>query len=170
MGIESYLLASTIRVIAAQRLPRKICTHCIQAYPAVPEVVDNIKKVLSGIKDFELVQYLNRIVATKKQRAEEGSAVLKAPEIGPDGQQVIYLYKGAGCDRCGGSGYSGRIGIYEVLDVNEKISRMVMDNVTAQDIDAEARSNGMITMIQDGYLKVLEGVTSIEEVLRVSKE
>src|SRR5690606_17748726 len=121
MGIESYLLASTIRVIAAQRLPRKICSHCIQPYAAVPEVVENILTALSGIKDFDLVQYLNRMVTTKKQKAEEGASVLKAPELGPDGKPIIYLYKGAGCDRCGGSGYSGRIGIYEVLDVNEKI-------------------------------------------------
>ncbi|MGI6423497.1 MAG: GspE/PulE family protein [Candidatus Dojkabacteria bacterium] len=170
MGIESYLLASTIRVIAAQRLPRRICKHCIEAYPAMPEVVANILEHLSDIKGFDLVQYLTRMVASKKQRAEEGSAVLKAPEVGPDGKPIIYLYKGAGCDRCGGSGYSGRIGIFEVLDVNEKISRMVMENVTAQDIENEARANGMITMIQDGYLKVLEGLTSIEEVLRVSKE
>ncbi len=170
MGIESYLLASTIRVIAAQRLPRKICSNCIQSYVAIPEVVDNLVSVLSGIKDFDLVQYLNRMVATKKQRGEEGSAVLEPPQIGPDGKPIIHLYKGAGCDRCGGSGYSGRIGIFEVLDVNEKISRMVMDNVTAQDIETEARENGMITMTQDGYLKVLEGITSIEEVLRVSKE
>ncbi|MDX9739198.1 MAG: GspE/PulE family protein [Candidatus Dojkabacteria bacterium] len=170
MGIESYLLASTIRVIAAQRLPRKICSSCIQSYVAVPEVVDNLVSVLSGIKDFDLVQYLNRMVATKKQRGEEGSAVLEPPQIGPDGKPIIHLYKGAGCDRCGGSGYSGRIGIFEVLDVNEKISRMVMENVTAQDIETEAKKNGMITMTQDGYLKVLEGITSIEEVLRVSKE
>ena len=170
MGIESYLLASTIRVIAAQRLPRKICPHCIQSYVAVPEVVDNLISVLSGIQDFDLVQYLNRMVATKKQRGEEGSAVLQPPQIGPDGKPIVHLYKGAGCDRCGGSGYSGRIGIFEVLDVNEKISRMVMENVTAQDIETEAKKNGMITMTQDGYLKVLEGITSIEEVLRVSKE
>lgn len=170
MGIEPYLLASTIRVIAAQRLPRRICKHCVQAYPASEEVVQNVLENLSDIKDFDLVQYLNRMVATKKQKGEDGSAVLKAPEVGPDGKPVIYLYKGAGCDRCGGSGYSGRIGIFEVLDVSEKISRMVMENVTAQDIEKEARNNGMLTMIQDGYLKVLEGMTSIEEVLRVSKE
>jgi type II secretory ATPase GspE/PulE/Tfp pilus assembly ATPase PilB-like protein len=170
MGIESYLLASTIRVIAAQRLPRKVCTHCMQAYPALPEVVENILKTLGGIKGFDLVQYLNRMITAKKQKAEDGASVLKLPELGPDGKPIIYLYKGAGCDRCGGSGYSGRTGIFEVLDVNESISRMVMDNVTAQDIENEAEAHGMITMIQDGYLKVLEGVTSIEEVLRVSKE
>lgn len=170
MGIEPYLLASTIRAIAAQRLPRKVCTYCIQPYVALPEVIENIQSTLSSIQGFDLVSYINRVVTAKKQKADEGSAVLKAPEIGPDGKPVIYLYKGAGCDRCGGSGYSGRIGIFEVLDVNEKISRMVMENVTAQDIEKEAKQNGMITMIQDGYLKALEGITSIEEVLRVSKE
>ena len=170
MGIEPYLLASTMRVIAAQRLPRKVCPHCIQPYPALPEVIENIKATLLGIQGFDLVSYLTRVVTSKKQKGDEGSSVLKAPEIGPDSKPVIYLYKGAGCDRCGGSGYSGRIGIFEVLDVNEKISRMVMDNVTAQDIEKEAKSHGMLTMIQDGYLKALEGITSIEEVLRVSKE
>lgn len=170
MGIEPYLLASTIRVVVAQRLPRKVCKHCMQAYPAPPEVIDNIQSTLSEIKDFNLVDYINRVVAAKKQKQEPGSEILKPAEIGPDGKPIIYLYKGVGCDRCGGGGYSGRIGIFEVLDVNEKVSRMVMDNVTANDIDKEGRNNGMISMVQDGYLKALEGITSIEEVLRVSKE
>ncbi len=170
MGMEPYLLASTLRVLAAQRLPRKICTHCIQAVPASPEELKDLVKSLTEIKSFDLVKYLTQVINAKKAKAEEGSAVLKVPEVGPDGQPIIYLYKGAGCDRCGGSGYSGRIGIFEVLDVTEKISRMIMQNVTAQDIEREAKENGMITMIQDGFLKVLEGVTTIEEVLRVSKE
>lgn len=170
MGIEPFLLASTVRVVAAQRLPRKICTNCIQPFEASPEVIETLLKGLSGIKDFDIVQYINRVVIAKKAKGEEGSAVMKSPEIGPDGKPRVYLYKGVGCDRCGGSGYSGRIGIFEVLDVSEKISRMIMDNVTAQDIENEAKEHGMITMIQDGYLKVLEGITSIEEVLRVSKE
>lgn len=170
MGIESYLLASTIRVIAAQRLPRRICQHCIQAIPANEEAMEALKNTLSTIKNFDILQYTTKIVAAKKQKGELGSAILKAPENGPNGKQILYIYKGAGCDRCGGLGYSGRIGIFEVLDVNEKISRMVMEDVTSQDIENAGKENGMITMIQDGYLKVLEGLTSIEEVLRVSKE
>jgi type IV pilus assembly protein PilB len=67
-------------------------------------------------------------------------------------------------------GYSGRIGIFEVLDVSEKISRMIMDNVSADEIKEAAVEEGMLTMIQDGYLKALEGITTLEEVLRVSKE
>ncbi len=170
MGMEPYLLASTLRVLVAQRLPRKICTHCIRAVPALPEEMETLVKSLSSIKNFNLVKYLNQVIAAKKQKGEDGSSVLKVPEVGPDGNPIIYVYKGSGCDRCGGSGYSSRIGIFEVLDVTDKISRMIMESVTAQDIENEAKENGMITMIQDGFLKVLEGITSIEEVLRVSKE
>jgi len=170
MGIEPYLLASTLRLIAAQRLPRRICKHCIQAFPAPPGAVKTLTSSLSGIKNFNLTQYLNRVIMAKKQKGEDASAVLRPPEVGPDGNQIIYLYKGAGCDRCGGSGYSGRVGIFEVLDVSEKISRMVMEDVSAQDIEHQALDDGMLSMIQDGYLKALEGITSIEEVLRVSKE
>jgi len=170
MGIEPYLLASTIRLIIAQRLPRKICKHCIQAKPASPEAVKTLTESLAGIRNFNLVKYLQQVISAKKQKGEKGSAVLKAPEIGPNGEPIIYIYKGAGCDRCGGSGYSGRIGIFEVLDVSEKVSRMIMEDVSANDIEHKARENGMLTMIQDGYLKVLEGITTIEEVMRVSKE
>jgi type II secretory ATPase GspE/PulE/Tfp pilus assembly ATPase PilB-like protein len=95
---------------------------------------------------------------------------MKPPEVGADGEPVIYLYRGKGCDKCGGSGYSGRVGIFEVLDVSEKISRMIMDNVSAEEIRDVAVEEGMLTMLQDGYLKALEGITTLEEVLRVSKE
>lgn len=170
MGMEPYLLASTLRVLVAQRLPRRVCPRCMKAVPATPVEIKEIQNVLSGIKNFDLIKYVTQVIAAKKAKGEEGSAVLKVPEIGPDGQPIIYLYKGTGCDRCGGSGYSSRIGIFEVLDITDKISRMIMGNVTAQDIENEARENGMITMTQDGFLKLLEGITTIEEVLRVSKE
>ncbi len=170
MGIEPYLLASTIRAIAAQRLPRKICPHCIEAYPATPEVVKSILEVMKGAKDFDLIEYLKRVASSKRAENSKETLILRPPEVGPDGQPVIFLYKGKGCDKCGGSGYSGRIGIFEVLDVNEKISRMIMENVTDAEIRDVGMQQGMLTMIQDGFLKALEGVTTLEEVLRVSKE
>ncbi len=170
MGMEPYLLASTIRVLVAQRLPRKICTRCIKAHPATEAEIQEMKNALGTIKNFDLFNYVTQVVNAKKAKGEEGSAVLRAPEIGPNGEQILYVYEGSGCDRCGGLGYSGRIGIFEVLDVTEKISRMILENVTAQDIENEAIRNGMITMTQDGFLKVLEGISSIEEILRVSKE
>jgi type IV pilus assembly protein PilB len=170
MGVESYLLASTLRCIVAQRLPRRICADCIEAYPAPPEVVRNIKQVLEEKQKFDLVPYLQRVYESKRASANGEQITMKPPEVGADGEPVIYLYRGKGCDKCGGSGYSGRVGIFEVLDVSEKISRMIMDNVSAEEIRDVAVEEGMLTMLQDGYLKALEGITTLEEVLRVSKE
>jgi type IV pilus assembly protein PilB len=82
----------------------------------------------------------------------------------------IKLYKGKGDDECGNSGYYGRIGIFEVLPVTEKISRLILEHKSASDIEEQGRQEGMITMKQDGYLKVLEGITTIEEVLRVAQD
>ena len=174
MGIEPYLLSSTVRTVAAQRLPRKICPHCIEAYPASPEVLKEIEDELSSIPNFDVVQYLSRLTPTSDNSVENNfvqrPSVFRVPEVGVDGKPVLYLYKGKGCDKCGGTGYSGRIGIFEVLDVNDKISRMMMQSVTDKDIEKVAQEQGMLTMIEDGYLKALEGITTIEEVLRVSKE
>ncbi|HCC67887.1 TPA: type II secretion system protein GspE, partial [Patescibacteria group bacterium] len=170
MGIEPYLLASTIRVIVAQRLPRRICKHCIEAYQAEPQLLEDLMGQFKDIPNFDLVGYINKVILAKKQRKEKGSSVMKEAKMGPDGKPEIYLYRGKGCDRCGGNGYSGRVGIFEVLDVTEKISRMVMDQSTSGEIEKEAEANGMLTMMQDGYLKSLEGITTIEEVMRVSRE
>lgn len=170
MGIEPYLLASTIRLIVAQRLPRKVCKHCIEAYPAPPEIVDDILKEFSDVPNFDIVGYINQVIAKKKQNGENGASVMKEAKIGPDGKPEIYLYRGKGCDRCGGNGYSGRVGIFEVLDVTEKVGRMIMERVTADEILKEAKMGGMLTMVEDGYLKALEGITTLEEVMRVSRE
>ena len=82
----------------------------------------------------------------------------------------IQLYKGNGCNECGNSGYIGRTGIYEVLLVSERISKMILEHASTGDMERVAIEEGMITMKQDGYLKALEGVTTIEEVLRVAQD
>lgn len=88
----------------------------------------------------------------------------------PTTQKDIKLYKGKGCKECGDSGYIGRIGIFEVLPISEKISRLILEHPEADTIEKQAVAEGMITMKQDGYLKVLQGITSVEEVLRVAQE
>jgi len=80
------------------------------------------------------------------------------------------LYKGKGDEECGNSGYFGRVGIYEVLPITEKVSRLILERASSGDIEKQAKEEGMISLKQDGYLKALEGVTSIEEVLRVAQE
>jgi type IV pilus assembly protein PilB len=170
MGIESYLLASTLRTVVAQRLPRRICKHCIEAYPASDEILENIKKTFANVPNFDVMDYVRRVVEIQKKKGVNGSSVMQPPAKGPNGEDVLYLYRGKGCDRCGGSGYSGRVGIFEVLDVTDKISRMMLENISTLDIEKTAMEEGMLSMVQDGYLKALEGITSIEEVMRVSKE
>lgn len=83
---------------------------------------------------------------------------------------VSKLYKGKGCDECGDSGYLGRIGIFETLPVSPKIASMVLENADSENIEKQAILEGMITMKQDGYLKVLQGISTVEEVLRVAQE
>ncbi len=171
MGVESYLLASTLRCVIAQRLPRRICKYCKEAHPTPPEVLKNIQEALASVKNFDVVAYATKLAQTNSTKNDpEDTFKLSAPTKDPSGNDQVYIYKGKGCDRCGGTGYKGRIGIFEVLTVDEKIGRMMLENIPSDDLQKEAVEKGMITMIQDGYLKALEGITTIEEVLRVSRD
>lgn len=143
MGIEPFLLASTINIIAAQRLTRKICEHCKETYKATEGDLEELKEVLSKLDGFNFDAYLQK---------HGGN---------------ITLSRGQGCPQCGDSGYKGRIGIFEVFRMSEKISAMTLSHESANVIEKQAIAEGMISMQQDGFLKVLEGVTTIEEVLRV---
>jgi type II secretory ATPase GspE/PulE/Tfp pilus assembly ATPase PilB-like protein len=80
------------------------------------------------------------------------------------------IFRGEGCNQCGGTGYKGRVGVFEVLPITEKIGRLILEHAPASEIERDAIEEGMVTMKQDGYLKVVEGLTSIEEVLRVAQE
>lgn len=102
------------------------------------------------------------------QIVEEMKSVLGT--LFPTGSAELKLYKGKGCDQCGMSGYLGRVGIFECLPVTDKITKLVLSNPDSYSIEREAIAEGMITMKQDGYLKVLQGVTTVEEVLRVAQE
>jgi len=137
MGMEPFLLASSINAAVGQRILRKICPHCKTAYTPLPEVVENIRKVLGNLM-------------------KEGNQ--------------ISIYKGAGCADCGNSGYLGRVGIYEVLVVDDAIREAVVKRIDANEIMKIAVSSGMETMLENGIQKVKEGITTLDEVLRVTKE
>ncbi|PIU28368.1 type II secretion system protein GspE, partial [Candidatus Woesebacteria bacterium CG07_land_8_20_14_0_80_44_9] len=87
----------------------------------------------------------------------------------PSGKEVKF-FKGEGDAECGNSGYFGRVGIFEVLPISEKIGRLILERASSADIEKVSREEGMITLKQDGYLKILEGTTTMEEVLRVAQE
>jgi type IV pilus assembly protein PilB len=183
MNVEPYLIASVLQLVVAQRLTRKICPHCRVSYVPPPELMEDIVARLSAIPQFNIVQYVQGRCKAQESGVNPASPVGDASALASSENQSIlcpvdkgngkfdvYLYKGEGCDECGNSGYSGRIGIFEVLKVDDVIGRMILDNKSSTEIQAQAIQRGMITMIQDGYLKALDGITTIEEVLRVSKD
>ncbi len=153
MKVEPYLLASSITVVAAQRVTRKICDNCKEEYVPEPAVIEDIKRELGPL--YEAWKQTNPEM-TKK-------AVERKSEI------LLYRGKGETCKVCGGSGYKGRIGIFEVMSISSKIGQLIMERATASVINHQAVVEGMILMMQDGYLKALDGMTTIDEVLRVAK-
>ena len=134
MGMDDYLLTSTVNGILAQRLVRTLCTHCRQAHPALPEVVEEMQL----------------------QRYTDANPVL--------------LYRFVGCAECGNTGYSGRISIVELLVMSDTIRSMVMRHVTSGEVRQQAIAEGMQTMYENGLSKAVAGITTIEEVLRVTRE
>lgn len=139
MKVEPFLVASTINIIIGQRLVRRICLKCIKS---VPYKLSTLKKELSP----EIIKkYFGK-------SAEE-----------------VRLYKSEGCPVCHYTGYSGRIGIYEIIEMRENIRAAVMDKSTADHIKELAVKNGMTTMFEDGIKKAIKGLTTIDEVIRVIK-
>ncbi len=128
MGIEDYLVSSTLVAVLAQRLVRRICPHCRQPDDDIP---DSIRQKL-GLVD-------------------------------------TTLYRGTGCNHCSGTGYRGRIGVFELLEVDEDIRQLILKRASSTEIKALSRKKGMRTLQEDGLQKAIAGVTSLEEVVRVTQ-
>ena len=134
MGVEDYLLTSTVIGILAQRLVRTLCDKCKEPYTALPELVEQMQ--------------LRRFVP----------------------QGPITLWREKGCPACANTGFTGRVGIMEMLPMTDKLRSLVMQHATATDLRAQAVAGGMLPMYDDGLRKALKGVTTFEEVLRVTRE
>lgn len=141
MGVKPFLLAPALNAIIGQRLVRRVCEKCKEKVELDEKQKAEVEKFITAMPEVEKAE------VTKKE---------------------LVFYKGAGCEACGGIGYRGRIGIYEILLMNTEIEQMVLaGNVTEHDIEQAAINSGMVTMVQDGILKALEGLTSLDEVFRV---
>ena len=134
MGLEEYLLASTVNGILAQRLVRKLCNDCKMPYKAEPALVED----------------------------------LRLRRFAPLGD--ITLYKPVGCAACGGMGYRGRMAIIEFLQMTDPVRKSIMNHEEAGLIQKLAIEEGMTTMFENGLTKVLQGITTLEEVMRVTSE
>ncbi|OGC68680.1 hypothetical protein A2415_01870 [candidate division WWE3 bacterium RIFOXYC1_FULL_39_7] len=154
MGVESFLLSSTLNGVLAQRLVRRVCQDCKEAMDPPDEVRDSIAEVVEQVSK-------NKALMTKDTEV--------AKVVKDFTRDKFKLTKGKGCSRCGNSGYRGRLGIFEMLPMSDNIAHQVLENSPANLVEAAAIEEGMLTLLQDGFLRVVEGQTSLEEVMRVAK-
>lgn len=152
MEVQPFLLASSLKLAMAQRLVRRICQNCKIPVDDLPE---NIQQ---GIKN-DLKKVSPEIL---KERGVE-------IDLDNPNSKVV-VYEGKGCSKCQGSGMKGRIGIFEAIEVTNSFSKLINKNVLGVALEDEARKDGFITMKEDGLIKVLTGLTTIEEIQRVTSE
>ncbi len=157
MGIEPFLIASTVNTIIGQRLVRRVSPKRT-TYQSNPIETQNILTTIGHL--------LPKTQADVARISQD----LGYKDLPLAGQSAYTLVKGVDSPQSSTRGYSGRAGIYEVMDVNESIQKLIVSRATSAEIQRKAQQQGMITMRQDGYLKVLQGVTTIEEVNRVTSD
>lgn len=143
MGIKPSLIPASVNAIIAQRLVRRLCPDCKEKYAPADITIESVKKILAVISP---------------------KAKLTVPK------EVDFLFRAKGCPKCNGLGYKGRVGIFEIFTLTEEISRRITEMAPESEILSLALEAGMVTMLQDGILKSLDGITSIEEVQRVTGE
>lgn len=138
MKVQPFLVASSINIIIAQRLVRRVCRRCIYSVELGKREIDSISKLIP-VRD-----------------------IMKKPNL-----NKLRVYRGHGCNICNHSGYTGRVGLFEVMLLDEEIRKLVIEEKSSDVIAKAARKSGMTTMLEDGLDKVMQGITTIEEVLRV---
>lgn len=151
MKVPTFLIASTVNVIIAQRLVRRLCKNCLESYNLDEKAVKELEKNFN-IKELD-------------QRLKTKGFLNKNQSL----RSVLY-YRSNGCNQCNNTGYKGRVGIYEVLEITPKISSLIVQKATRNELEQAALENEMTTLLEDGLIKAKSGVTSIEEILRVTKE
>lgn len=144
LKIEPFLIASSLNVVVGQRLVRKICSRCIHSY------LLNDQDIKLFADQAELIREILRL--TEKKDIME-----------------VRFYQGAGCKTCGGTGYFGRTGIFEVLEVTDPLKILIVQKSSSADIQAKAIASGMTTMLEDGLIKAFRGITTLTEIIRVTK-
>lgn len=174
MGVEPFLIASTVRAVVGQRLIRRLCVDCRESYSPDEQTLAKVHEAfrLDSPEKFTWLHQLEQkakvsgigVITTKEGVTDSD---LATTELG-----IVKLWKAhdGGCDKCSHSGYKGRVGIYEVLENTADIQKLIVSNATSDVIQQQAIKDGMLTMQMDGFIKALRGQTSIEEIIRVTRE
>jgi len=129
MGVDPFLVASSINLICAQRLVRRICEHCKEVDPLEPSAL-----------------------------IEAGFSAAEAP--------TVVVYRGRGCSRCGGTGYKGRVGLFEVMASSENLRRLILESAPVSELRRQAMAEGMVTLRESGLQMVREKLTTVDDVVR----
>ncbi len=164
MGLEPFNVASALNLILAQRLVRRVCSNCKTRY--VPDDLELSGAKVTASTTLRSLRFTEEVLADAKARA--------TPEAAPhlNGLSLdttigeLPFFKGKGCDTCGGTGLKGRQGLYEVMFVSADLRKLILKNVGAADLRDAAVDVGMLTLRMDGWLKVLKGITTLEQVIR----
>jgi|WetSurMetagenome_2_1015567.scaffolds.fasta_scaffold02060_9 type IV pilus assembly protein PilB len=151
MGVPLFLIATTTNLIIAQRLARKVCPYCKEGYRLNKKAIEDIEKQL------DITGILAKL---------EKEKIIKSQ----DNLESITFYRGKGCKRCNNSGYKGRIGVYEALEMTPEMSELILNTVDAATIQKQAEKQGMVTLVEDGFIKAINGLTNLEEIMRVTQE
>lgn len=166
MQIEPFLIASTVKAVVGQRLVRRLCAFCRESFTPTEAEAAEALSLFNISKD----QGAGKVHALETAAQEQG--INKDTPLSTDEQGIKTLWRAhqGGCDECSHTGYKGRIGIYEVLGNTIPVQKLIMANGTSSQIQDQAITEGMTTMQTDGTIKALRGMTTIAEVLRVTKE
>lgn len=166
MGIEPFLIASTVKAVVGQRLVRRLCMNCRQSYVPNQTEVAEITRLfhLAPGQNFYYIHQLEAQAIVQKVGGET--------PWGTTDTTIAALWRPNpnGCDECNHTGFKGRVGIYEVLGTSREIQKMIIGGNTSNEIQDQAVAEGMTTMLTDGLIKAIRGNTTVEEVLRVTKE
>ena len=175
MGIEPFLIASTVRIVIGQRLVRRLCVDCREEMTPDITTLKQIAQIY-GTGTGGIMKHIHEL---EKQALEggigstnTGKAKVNTTSLSTTESKISRIFKAheGGCDACGHSGYKGRMGIYEVLANSSDVQKLIVGNATSEVIQDQAIKEGMVTMQLDGFIKALRGQTTIEEILRVTAE
>lgn len=166
MGIEPFLIASTVKAVVGQRLVRRLCMTCRVSYTPEETEVEEVVQ-LFNLEPEQEFSYIHDLETTASEQKVGGDTPLGTNETTIT---TLWHANPEGCEECNHTGFKGRIGIYEVLGVSVPIQKMITANATSNQIQDQAISEGMTTMQTDGLVKALRGNTTLDEVLRVTRE
>jgi type IV pilus assembly protein PilB len=164
MGIESFNVASAINLIVAQRLVPKICIHCAEKYQ--PEEAELAVAKVNPKMTLRELKFSDVALADAKPRATKHAAPHLAKVTLDTPMGDLPYFRGTGCEACQGTGLKGRQGLYETMNMTQSLRRLIMKNVGAAEIAAQAIAEGMLTLRMDGWLKVIKGIASLDQVVR----